>query len=242
MISNEEIHRVHPIITAIREDLRKAANPQKAREMQAYMKTDQPFYGVPAPERRRLFRAATKKHPITSRREYDQVILELWQGTHREEMYQALEVAERYKSYRDGESLPLYERLIDTSPNWDTLDWIAGKMISTLILVNRQLELRLVAWSESPNLWVRRAALLAHLRHREQTNTFLLSDTILKLAHEKEFFIRKAIGWVLRDYSYANPGWVKKFVKQHDGKLSSLSRREALKHIKRLEESGEDRR
>lgn len=228
---------MHPIITAIREDLRKAANPQKAREMQAYMKTDQPFYGVPARERRHIFRAAVKKHPINSRQQYEQVILELWQGTHREEMYQALEVAERYKSYRDAASLLLYERLIETSPNWDTLDWIAGKLVSQLVLSNRRLEDRLIEWSESPNLWVRRAALLAHLRHREQTNTALLSDTILKLAHEKDFFIRKAIGWVLRDYSYANPQWVKRFVENYADRLSALIRREALKRINRQKTS-----
>ena len=229
---------MHPIVTAIRVALEKAADPQKALSMQAYMKTDQKFYGVQARERRSLFKTAAKKHPINSRRQYKQVILELWQGTYREDMYQALEVAERYKSYRDEASLPLYERLIETAPNWDTLDWIAGKLVSALILSDRHLETRLVEWSEAPSFWVRRAALLAHLHHREQTNTELLTETILKLAHEKEFFIRKAIGWVLRDYSYANPQWVKRFVERYSDLLSGLSRREALKHIKRQEEAG----
>ena len=232
---------MHPIVTAIRQDLEKAADPQKAQAMQAYMKTDQKFYGVQASERRSIFKTAAKKHPINSRQQYKQVILELWQGTYREDMYQALEVAERFKAYRDGESLPLYERLIETSPNWDTLDWIAGKLVSALILSDRHLETRLVGWSEAPNFWVRRAALLAHLHHREQTNTELLTETILKLAHEKEFFIRKAIGWVLRDYSYTNPQWVRQFVATHADLLSGLSKREALKQINRLVKTNADR-
>ncbi|MCB0173573.1 MAG: DNA alkylation repair protein, partial [Anaerolineae bacterium] len=86
------------------------------------------------------------------------------------------------------------------------------------------------------NFWVRRASLLAHLRHKEQTNTQLLADTILALCHESEFFIRKAIGWVLRDYSYTDPAWVSNFVAQYDDRLSGLSKREALKQINRNKE------
>ena len=224
---------MHPIIPAIRDGLQKASDPQKARQMQAYMKTEQPFYGVQAPERRRLLRAAARIYPITSRRQYNRVILTLWNGKYREEMYQALGVAEWIKAYRDAASFPLYEKLIKTAPNWDTLDWIAGKLVSTLILSNRQLESRLVAWSSSPNMWVRRASLLAHLHHRELTNTDLLAETILKLAPEKAFFIRKAIGWVLRDYSYTDPHWVARFIDRHAQVLSTLSRREALAHIHR---------
>ena len=210
---------------------------EKVAAMQAYMKTTQPFYGVQAVPLRKIFKEAVKKFPISSRREYEEVILELWNGKYREEMYQAMEVAARYRKYHDERSWQLCEHLVHSAPNWDTLDFIAGKLISPLILQNRKLEQVLIKWSNADNFWVRRASLLAHLRHRSETNTKLLSRTILKLAHEKEFFIRKAIGWILRDYSYANPEWVKDFVGEHQDKLSGLSKREALKRINRMSKS-----
>lgn len=212
-----------------------AADGSKAPAMQAYMKTDQPFYGIQATPRRRIFRACAKKFPINSRSEYENVIRELWGGKYREEMYQALEVAENCRAYLDDTSWPLYEELVRTATNWDTLDWIAVKLISPLVQDNRSHEKTLAKWRKDENFWVRRASLLAHLSHKEDTNTKLLSKTILELSNEREFFIRKAIGWVLRDFSYTDPEWVKKFVAQHQNELSGLSKREALKQIRRSE-------
>lgn len=223
----------HPFIEALRAGLHAAADPEKARPMQAYMKTSQPFYGVQAVPLRKIFREAARAFPFTSREEYEGVITELWHGEYREEMYMAVETAERYTAYRNPDSWELYERLIHTATNWDTLDWIARKLVSPLVLQHRHFEARLKVWRTSGNFWVRRASLLAHLGYREQTNTQLLAETILLLAAEKEFFIRKAIGWVLRDYSYANPAWVQAFVDRHAAVLSGLSRREALKVIQR---------
>ncbi|MDX1520191.1 MAG: DNA alkylation repair protein, partial [Anaerolineae bacterium] len=205
----------HPLTRAIKEELAKVRDPEKAPAMQAYMKSDQPFLGVQAGPRKEAFKAAVAPFKQISRADYEQVIFELWQGTYREEMYQALEVAERYKAYRTKESWPIYERLVRTATNWDTLDWIAGKLISPLILKHRDLEKELRRWASDENFWVRRAALLAHLRHKDQTNTELLAELILLLCHEQEFFIRKAIGWVLREYSSVNPAWVQAFVAQH---------------------------
>ncbi len=224
---------MHPMVIAIKGDLEKLADPAKAAEMQAYMKTGQPFYGVQAGPRRKSFKAAARNFKKITWPEYEQIIFELWRGHTREEMYQALEVAEHYKVYHNLQSWPIYHKLAHTATHWDTLDWIAGKLVSPLVLKHRELEQELVKWSKSANFWVRRASLLAHLRHKQQTNTRLLADTILALAHEQEFFIRKAIGWILRDYSYANPEWVQNFVAQHQDKLSGLSRREALKQIER---------
>ena len=224
---------MHPIVDQIRKSLKAAADPAKAREMQRYMKTTQPFHGVQAAKRKIIFKTAAKKFPVTNRADYKTVVFKLWQGEFREEMYQSLEVAQRFKDFRDVKSFPIYEKLIFTSPNWDTLDWIAGRLVSPLVLENRRLESKLIHWTEDDNFWVRRASLLSHLHHRHSTNTRLLSKTILKLAPEKEFFIRKAIGWILRDYSYTDPQWVERFVEENQDTLSGLSKREALKHIRR---------
>jgi 3-methyladenine DNA glycosylase AlkD/ADP-ribose pyrophosphatase YjhB (NUDIX family) len=234
MVTKIAMEAMHPMVDYLTGELRKAGDPEKAIQMQAYMKTTQRFYGVQAGPRRKIFRKAAKKFAVRSRSEYSQIIFELWNGSHREDMYQALEVAEHYKEFRDKRSWSIYEKLVKSAPHWDTLDWIAGKLISPLVASNRELEKHLVKWARSKNFWVRRASLLAHLHHRGETNSELLAETILSLSHEKEFFIRKAIGWILRDYSYADPAWVRGFVEENQDRLSGLSKREALKHINRI--------
>jgi len=224
---------MHPMAGFLREEMKKAGDPVKAEGMQNYLKTGQPFYGVQAGPRRKIFRDASKRFEISSRDEYEELILDLWNGQYREDMYLALDAAEHYREYRDEKSWPLYENLMKSATNWDTLDWICAKLISPLVTSNRHFEKKLILWSRAESFWVRRASLLAHLHHRERTNTRLLAGTILKLCREREFFIRKAIGWVLRDYSYTDPAWVQGFVEKHEGSLSGLSIREALKQIQR---------
>jgi 3-methyladenine DNA glycosylase AlkD len=222
---------MHPLVKQLKHDMAEAADAERAADMQAYMKTDQPFYGLPAKERRRLFRNAAARHPIERRQEYRQVIFELWRGEKREEMYQALEVAERFSAFRDNQSWPIYRRLVKSASHWDTLDWVTTKLVSPLVMAHREHEAELRQWAESDSMWVRRASLLAHLRHKDQTNKDLLAETILKLAPEQEFFIRKAIGWVLRELAKTDPAWVRQFVAEHEAALSGLSKREALKNL-----------
>lgn len=221
----------HPLVSHVRSALFRLADSATAAEMQAYMRTDQPFYGVKSKPRGAVFAQAKREFPIKTATEYRRVIFTLWRGTYREEMYLALDVAEGFRAFRSLESWPTYVELVHTAPWWDTLDWIAGKIVGPLVLQHRELEAYLVVWRESPSMWVRRASLLAHLKHKVQTNRDLLAETILLLASEEEFFIRKAIGWVLREYAKSNPFWVSEFVAGHADELSSLSRREALKHI-----------
>ena len=222
---------MHALTRRIRRELKAQADPRKAAAMQAYMKTDQPFFGVMAGPQRDIASAACGDFPDLRREEWEIVIRELWNGSHREEMHQALHVAQHYKWYRGPDAWPLIERLVHEATNWDTLDWVAGRFVSELVLEYPRFEHELARWSKSEKFWVRRASLLAHLRHKERTNTKLLAATILRLAHEKEFFIRKAIGWILREYSKTNPEWVRSFVEMHGDRLSGLSRREALKRL-----------
>lgn len=211
--------------------LQQSANRQKAPQMQAYMKTQQPFYGVAAPDRKKLFREAKKQFSISSQREYEDTVLTLWQASHRESQYQALEVAEAFKAFRNPDSMGLYEELLLSAENWDTVDWIAITLVGLLVLKHPSLENQLVDWRGHDNFWMRRSSLIAHIKHKDHTNTDLLSDTIVTLCHETEFFIRKAIGWVLREYSKTDPGWVEAFVLDNETRLSGLSKREALKRI-----------
>jgi 3-methyladenine DNA glycosylase AlkD len=225
------LHRKHPLTLALIRGLEGLADPSRAPAMQAYMKTDQPFFGVPAVPRRESFWKVVRSFPDVSREEYERVVDELWNGKHREETFQAIEVALYFRAYRDLASWPLYERLVRTATNWDQLDAVVTTLVSPLVLENRRLERVVGKWAADPDLWVRRASLLAHLRHKDRTNTELLGRTILRLADEKEFFIRKAIGWVLREYARTDSDWVRDFVDAHGERLSVLSRREALKRL-----------
>ena len=211
----------------IKKELIRFGDANKAMQMQVYMKTDQLFYGVQSVQRKIIFRDAIRKYPIKSRCEWEKVILELWNGSHREEMYEALEISERYKIYHDESAWNLFEKLLRSATNWDTVDCLSSNLIGQLVCKYRHFEKQLAKWSDDENFWMRRASLLAHLKHKQNT------ETILKLAHEKEFFIRKAIGWTLRQYSYTDHEWVVKFVKIHEDSFSGLTKREALKALNR---------
>ncbi len=221
------------IISFIQTRLEKAADSEKAGPMQAYMKTSQPFYGVQTAGRKAIFREARQLYPIESYTQFKRIIHILWNSTYREDMYMALEIGEHYRKFNTPDAFIFWEEIITTATNWDTVDWIAGRIISLMILKYPQLFNELPRLSRSQNMWLRRTALLAHLKHKDQTNTKLLEKTVLKLAHEKEFFIRKAIGWILREYSKTNPDWVLSFVQSHIEKLSELSKKEALKIIRK---------
>ncbi|GAL02389.1 DNA alkylation repair enzyme [Photobacterium aphoticum] len=222
---------VIPMVIFMQQRMAEAGNADTAKAMQAYMKTDQPFYGVKMPARKAIFRQARAHTKITSFVEYQRLVLWLWSGENREEQYLAMDVAEYYKAFRTREAFEIYAEMLSTATHWDTVDKIASNLIGPLVLAYPELEAELVAWREDDNMWLRRASLLAHLKHKSQTNVVLLTETILLLAHESEFFIQKAIGWVLREYAKTDPDYVRVFVATHEKALSALSKREAMKHL-----------
>ena len=220
----------HPLVGALRSALAANACPADAAGAQAYMKTDQPFYGVKTPMRRRLLREALHAHLVRSAAEYEAVVRALWNGTNREERYLALDTAERLKAYRTPDRWPLYEELLRSAGWWDTVDWIAAKLLGDLLQQDRSRTATLRAWVRDPDIWVRRAGLLVHLKHQEDTDLDAVTDAIEALQDEQSFWIRKAIGWLLRAYGATDPGGVRRFVADPPG-LPPLSRRDALKRL-----------
>ncbi len=219
------------MVEFLREELGAAARPAKAVQMQAYLKSSQPMLGVMKPARAKIFRQFCAIYPLENFQQYQALIRELWAGNYREELHMALDVALHFREFRSDVAMPLYEELLRSASNWDLVDVIAVHLVGRLVRDNRSHEALLLSWRDDPNFWLRRASLLAHLKHKEQTNLPLLAATIECLMHEKEFFIRKAIGWVLREYGRIDREWVWNFVAQRREALSGLSRREALKHI-----------
>lgn len=208
------------------------ADAENAAAMAAYMKTDMPFFGVKRPDRDPIFKEMMRRYPITSRREYERAVRSLWEQPHREEKYFAIGVARAVPDYVTPPSLPLYRKLIVQGAWWDFVDEVAAHLVGVLLLNHRrQIAPEMERWIDHSDMWLRRSALLAHLRHKEATDATVLFDHCSRRLHEKEFFIRKAIGWTLREYAKTDPQAVVGFVTGHRDRMSPLSFREATKHL-----------
>jgi 3-methyladenine DNA glycosylase AlkD len=219
---------------AVREALAAAGDPVRAQGAQAYMKSAMPFHGVPVPEVRRIARAALAAHPLPERQSWHDTVLELWDGaTHREERYAALALVRspRAAAHQDLATLELYRHLVVTGAWWDLVDELAHA-VGTVVRVEGASAAAVVrGWSRDDDLWVRRVAILCQLGAGAATDRALLADCVDANLADREFFIRKAIGWALRDFARADPGWVTSFVSAAGDRLSPLSRREATKHL-----------
>jgi 3-methyladenine DNA glycosylase AlkD len=227
-------HSTSSLVRFVQSRLRAVADPAKARSMQAYMKTDMLFYGVQRPEQLVVFREMVKRFVPATRREYEAAVRVLWRLPHREEKYAAIDYAARHRLFVASASLKLYERLVREGAWWDLVDGMAGTIISPLYLAERtRLRPVIERWVDDPDMWIRRAALLAHLRHKHETDEKQLFAHCLRRAGEKEFFIRKAIGWTLRQYSYHNPRAVRRFLLANRAQLSTLSLREGARQLVR---------
>ncbi|WP_436496826.1 DNA alkylation repair protein [Actinokineospora sp. HUAS TT18] len=218
------------LVTAVRAGLKAAANPAKAPEMQRYMKSDMPFFGVAKPERAALVKALFAEHPIADRQTWVDTMAALWrEATHREQRYVALDLAAHkpYQRWQDADLLPLYEEFIVTGAWWDFVDEVANRRIGPLLPA---VTADMLAWSTDEDRWKRRASIICQLAAKHATDTDLLTEAIEANEADPDFFLRKGIGWALREYAKTEPGWVRHFVDTHPG-LSPLSRREALKHL-----------
>jgi len=217
------------------EALRRAADPDKAAGMQAYMKTDMPFYGVQKPGRVGILRELVARFPVADRESYQRLVLGLWDLPHREEKYLALGVARHFREQVTPLSLPLYRSLIVEGAWWDFVDEISTKLIRRLVVEHPGQTWPVVdAWIDDEDMWLRRSAILCQIGAKEDTDTGRLFGFCERRAFEGEFFIRKAIGWALREYAKTDPGAVAAFLAANRDRLSTLSYREAGKHLGHL--------
>jgi 3-methyladenine DNA glycosylase AlkD len=203
--------------------------------MRAYMKSALPFYGVAAPGQREAWRAVFRARVLPDAESWRQTVLALWHGArHREERHAALALTgERpYLHYQTLDTIPMYRELIVTGAWWDYVDLIAGKRIGLLLGRHPAAMARLLRrWSRAEDMWLRRTAILAQLGFKRDTDLRLLYDCIEPNLADREFFIRKAIGWALRQYAWTDAAEVRRYVRAHERQLSGLSRREALKNV-----------
>ena len=227
----------HPVVSAIRAALAAAGDPDRAAAQQAYMKSSMPYRGITAPELKALLRPilADPDHWIGERGEWERAVRDLWDGaTHREERYAATALTGQraYRGWQDPDTLPLYENLLVTGACWDHVDEVASNRIGPILLSHKEeVTPRVEQWIEHEDLWLRRTSIICQLTFKERTDLGLLRAAIEPNLEEPSFWIRKAIGWALRQYARTDPDWVRATVAEYDGRLSGLSRREALKHL-----------
>lgn len=226
------------LVRDLRAAMEELADPERAEAQRAYMKSSLPFYGIAAPDLRAILRGPLRAHRLATFQDWERAIRTLWDtARHREEWYAALAVAQ-YRWYHDWRTdlraLPLFLHLITTGAWWDVCDEIASRLIGPMLQAHpAEMTPTLVAWGDHDHMWVRRVAILAQLKAKDRTDTALLRATIEPNLGDREFFIRKGIGWALREYAKTDPVWVQEFVNAHAGRLSPLSKKEALKHLAR---------
>ena len=223
------------LVDDVRARLRAAGDPAKAPAMQAYMKSALPYHGVASPQARVVFREVLAAHPLPDRDSWLATALALWdEATHREEWYAALAVVRdsRYAAYRDTRALGLYRHLLTTGAWWDVVDDVAIHLVGPLLLEDpKSVAPALREWATDDDRWLRRTAVIAQVGAKDRTDLDLLSRAIEANLDDRDFFLRKAIGWALRQHAWTDPDWVRAFVAAHDDRLSRLSRREALRHL-----------
>lgn len=206
------------------------ADPSMAPAMRKYMKNKFDFFGIKAPVRREISKPFLIKDQLPEIGEVPAVVLELWAQPQRELHYFSLDLLRKFSAKAPVEWLKLYESLILTKSWWDTVDALAAWQIGDLFLkYQEEISVCTKNWMQSGNIWLQRTCLLFQLNYKEQTDFRLLKAFISQLADSKEFFIRKAIGWSLRQYGKVDPNQVLRFLEEQP--LSSLSYKEAIRSI-----------
>ena len=207
------------------------ADPQQAVQMARYMRDQFAFYGIKSPLRREILSGFLREYGVPVIEDVPEVVQALWELPEREQQYNALDILIRLQKKLRPDFLPTLERLITTKSWWDTVDGLASNVSGTLFTNFPETGATAVQqWRSVDNIWLRRTTLLHQLKYKDKTNAPLLFSLIEENLDDKEFFIQKAIGWTLREYSKTDETAVRAFVANNN--LSPLAHREALKWLK----------
>lgn len=210
-------------------ELKANSNREIAIPMENYMKNNFPFLGIKTENRRAIFKAVYEKHKLEIKSDFRNITWQLFQEKEREMHQCAIDLIQKeIKKKFVIEDIQLIEKLIITNSWWDSVDTIAKYLVGGYLQQFPNETLKVIEhFSNSENMWLNRTAILFQLSYKEKTNFDLLKAECEKHKHSTEFFIQKAIGWALRDYSRFNPNGVKNYVESTN--LKPLSQREALR-------------
>lgn len=198
--------------------------------MQAYMKNHFEFFGIKSPDRKEVFKAFIQEFKLPDDQEFENVIKTLWNHPMREAQYCAQELVDRKKWFKRESSIDLIEWMITNKSWWDSVDFIAAHLCGSYFrLFPQRIDEIIDRWNRSDHMWLVRSSILFQLKYKDKTNLDLQTALMTPHLYSKEFFIQKAIGWMLREISKTNPDYTRRFIQTYD--LKPVSLREAKKYI-----------
>jgi 3-methyladenine DNA glycosylase AlkD len=218
------------VLARLRAVYARHADPERAVAMRAYMRDQFPFVGLAAPERRRLDREVLAGTGRPTEADLVEVARRCWGLPEREYQYFAVDLLRRWVKVCGPGFLDTTAFLIATKPWWDTVDELAAHVVGPLVTRFPELVATMDAWVDDRDMWLARTAILHQNGFKTATDARRLFAYCARRADHRDFFIRKAIGWALREYAYTDPDAVRAFVEEHRDTLSGLSIRQALKH------------
>ena len=218
---------------ALVRELRKVADPNRALQQQAYMKSQMPFLGVVAPDLRKTAKRVFDDHPLASEAAWLEAMTALWRGArYREERHAAIQLAGhgKYRRWLTPNAVPVLEEMVVTGAWWDFVDTLATHHFGTLLATHpKTMKPLLKRWATDDDMWRRRTAIICQLKFKSATDEVLLFHAVEASKLSREFFLRKAIGWALREYSKTEPQVIIDYITENADTLSGLSKREGLK-------------
>ncbi|OCN05679.1 DNA alkylation repair protein [Erysipelotrichaceae bacterium MTC7] len=219
---------MHELYVFVKEELLKIKRPEKIEQQEAYLRNQFSCMGLTTKERRDIFNQALKKE---ANKDIDwDLLFTCFDDEYRELHYFACYYLEKKKAQLRISDVDRLKRLVQTNSWWDSVDSL-DMTIGSIGLVDESLNDIMITWSKDEDFWVRRIAIDHQLMRKEKTNTQLLETVVVNNFGSDEFFINKAIGWALRQYSKTNPAWVKDFLDRYQDQMAKLSIREASKYI-----------
>ncbi len=220
-------------IDRLRRALEAVAEPDRAEPMAAYMKEQFPFLGVQAGPRREAQRPLLNDLRGAPASDLLAFARACWDEPEREFQYAACDALRKHVATLGPGDLPAIRTLIETRSWWDTVDSLAAHTVGPLVAAHPGLASVMDRWIEDDDLWVARTAILHQLGYKDRTDADRLFAYVDRRAADTDFFIRKALGWALRQYARIDPDAVRAHVEANADRLSGLTRREALKHLDR---------
>ena len=211
------------------EEMIQHKNEEQAQKMSKYMLNKFEYIGIKTPERRKIFKNSFKEYKNKEKIDWE-FVNKCWENKYREFQYVAADYLKNMKDKLTINDIPKFKRLILEKSWWDTIDNL-DMTIGALALKDSNVNKILLEWSLDENIWLRRIAIDHQLLRKEKTNTELLEKILKNNLGQAEFFINKAIGWALRNYSKTNPERVKNFIEENKEKMAKLSIKEASKYL-----------
>ena len=210
-------------------DLEENRNELLAESMSKYMQDKFRFLGVRGATRTEIYKKYFPDARKTKTIDWD-FVENCWNKEEREFQYVVVYYLKAMQKFLKREDISRLKYLIVTKSWWDTIDLLA-KVVGSLIIRIEGYDQIMLEWSKDSNIWLRRVAILYQLSLKDKVDKQVLDKILVNNLGDSEFFINKAVGWALRDYSKYNPEWVREFIKKNKENMANLSIRDASKYI-----------